>query len=166
MVPLQTLPPWVDAETAGLAVLLLVALGPGTVATVLWTPFLLSERLRAGFRALDPFGFWPATYLLVGVLGGVPQTAYAVLAVGRVADGASGAAAANALLDATVGGAFAVALVGWAVPAVVAPRLGLNWDPTEFGASTHALVAAGAVWYAAVVGAPFLLLAFVFALPS
>jgi hypothetical protein len=163
-VALQFLPPVFRGEAGGLLLLAVVALGPGTVAGVLWSPFLLSGRLRAFVRTVDPTGFWPATYAFCSVGTGFLVVVGFGLLLGDLPSGS--AAGANRLLDGVVTGALVLVAAGWAGPTLVAPRLGYDWDPTGYGLGTHALVLAGAVWYAAVLLTPFFLLSIVMALPT
>ena len=163
-VAVQFLPPVFRGEGGGLLLLAVVALAPGTVAGVLWSPFLLSGRLRALVRTVDPTGVWPVTYALCSVGTGSLVVVGFGLLLGNLPD--DSAAGANLLLDGVVAAALVLVAVGWAGPTLVAPRLGYDWDPTGYGLGTHALVLAGAVWYAAVLLTPFFLLSLVMALPT
>jgi hypothetical protein len=161
---LQFLPPVFRGETGGLLLLAVVALAPGLVAGILWSPFLLSGRLRSLVKTVDPTGFWPATYALCSVCTGVLVVVGYGLLLGDLPNDPG--AGANLLLDGVVTGALVLVAAGWAGPTLVAPRLGYDWDPTGYGPGTHALVLAGAVWYAVVLLTPFFLLSLVMALPT
>jgi hypothetical protein len=163
-VALQIFPPILRGESGGLLLLAVVALAPGTVAGVLWSPFLLSGRLRSLVETLDPTGVWPVTYAVGTVLTGFLVVVGFVLLLGDLPN--DSAAGANLLLDGVVVTVVVLVAVGWAGSTLVAPRLGYDWDPTGYGLGTHVLVLAGAVWYAVVLATPFFLLSLVFALPT
>lgn len=44
------------------------------------------------------------------------------------------------------------------------PRVGVDWDPTGYGASTYLLLGAGGVWYALVFLVPLTLVSVVYSL--
>lgn len=151
-------------ELASLALLLAAAFLPGLVAALCWSPFLLSDRLRALFRRLPPGGRAGSTYLLLAVGGGLP---YVVVGVWALSRGAAGdAAAANALLDVLVTVSLAYVLLAPVLAGVVLPGLGCDWDPTDYGAGTWALLVAGSCWYAVLLSAPLFLVAVVVAFPA
>ena len=162
--PLQLLPPTVRGEGGGLLLLAVVAFAPGTVAGVLWSPFLLSGRLRSFVKTVDPTGVWPVTYAAGTVFTGFLAVVGFGLLLGDLPN--DSAAGANLLLDGVVATVVVLVVVGWAGSTLVAPRLGYDWDPTGYGLGTHALVFAGAIWYAVVLATPFFLLSLVFALPT
>ncbi|RKD94777.1 hypothetical protein [Halopiger aswanensis] len=143
------------------AALLLV---PGLVATVLWAPFLLSERLRALFRSLPPAGRTLPTYVLIGIGASIPYLA-GFLAILALVD-SSGVAWSNAFLTLCfqLGVLYVVGLP--ILCAVGLPRLGVDWDPTGYGWPTWGLLVVGAAWYALLFTVPIALLSFVFALPG
>ncbi|AEH35548.1 hypothetical protein [Halopiger xanaduensis] len=137
---------------------------PGLVATVLWAPFLLSNRLRALFRSLPPAGSTVPTYVLAGIGASVPYLA-GFLAVLAFVD-SSGVAWSNAFLKLCfqLGVLY---VVGFPVLCAVGlPRFGVDWDPTGYGWRTWGLLVAGAAWYALLFTIPLALLSFVFALPG
>ena len=161
MVVLQT----IDVDLTGWLTFLALVLGPGLVAALLWSPFLLSSRLRRLFRRLPPTGSVVASYVPVAVGASLPYVIGAGWAIVASADG-SGAAMANALLDVVV--PLSVGYVA-GVPAVAAaalPRLGVDWDPAGYGASTWLLLAAGGAWYALVLGGPLFVIALILAFPG
>lgn len=164
MVPLQAV---VDQLVGWLAAVSFL-LAPGVVATVCWTPFLLSERLRALFAELPPFDSPYATYVLVGLAASLPfVVGVGAALVGTDTEGPhAGGRMANAVLNTvfplSVGYVVATPLIG----AFGLPRVGVDWDPTGYGLSTWALLAAGGAWYAAVFAVPLTLFSLVVAFPA
>ncbi|WP_255196989.1 hypothetical protein [Halorarius litoreus] len=164
MVPLQSLP----GAVVGLGALLLLVLGPGVVASVLWTPFLASTRLRSLFRRLPPDGSLAVTYAVVTVGASLPYVLGAGVALGLVDIGGpeGGARMANAILTVIVpvslGYVLGVPLVG----AVGLPRAGVDWDPTGYGVSTWLLLFVGTVWYVVLFAVPLFVLALIAAYPG
>jgi len=164
MVPLQALLDQLSGWVYSVAFLLV----PGAVATVCWTPFLLSGRLRALFAELPPFDSPYATYGLVGLAASLPF----VVGVGAALVGVdtegprAGGRMANAILTTvlplSVGYVVGAPLVG----VLGLPRVGVDWDPTGYGVSTWALLAAGGAWYAAVFAVPLTLFSLVLAFPA
>lgn len=150
---------------AAVALLLGTALGPGLVAALLWSPFLLADRLRALFRTLPPGAGVAGSYLLLAVGGGLPYVAGGLWALSQSAD-AGDAAVANALLDVLVGLSLGYVVVAPVLAGIVLPALDVDWDPTGYGAGTWALLVAGSGWYAALLSAPLFLMAVVVAFPA
>jgi hypothetical protein len=46
------------------------------------------------------------------------------------------------------------------------PRIGVDWDPTDYGFGTWIVLVVAVLWYATVFVIPLAIIAFVFALPS
>lgn len=138
--------------------------GPGLFAAVCWSPLLLSGRIRRLFRALPPAGSVAASYLLSAVALSVPF----VVGSGYVLATAptEGAALSNALLDLVLALSIGYVVGLPALSAVGLPRIGVDWDPNEYGLGTWALLVLGALWYAALFAVPLFLVAVVFALPT
>lgn len=120
----------------------------GVAVAVVWSPFLLSGRLRALFEALPP-GDSPLGYLWLplpaavwGFLFGAGLSASRdLLSPGDAAP--LYAAGVDGIVVATL-----VSAVLW--PAAVLwwlPRRGVVWRPDGDGPETVALVVAGVVWY-------------------
>ena len=147
--------------------LLGLVLGPGLVATVWWLPVLASSRLRALFAALPPSRSVAASYVLAGVGLSVPW----LLGLGSALAALGGAADPEA-----VGGEPILAVAGRlgllytvGLPVVAGaglPRLGVDWDPNGYPASTYAVLVLAAAWYAAVFAVPAFLFALVVSLPA
>jgi len=153
----------VDTAVGWLWTLALFAL-PGAIAAVCWTPFLLSARFRALFVALPPAGRPVLSYVGVALALSVPYLVGVVLTVWLV--DSAGPGWSEGFLDTAV---FGGVLVGFVAPAVAAaglPRLGVDWDPTGYGASTWALLVAAGLWYAVVAAVPLVALAIGMALPG
>ncbi|MDZ5810728.1 hypothetical protein U4E84_05120 [Halorubrum sp. AD140] len=154
----------VVGEATGWLLTLALFVLPGLVAAALWTPILLSTRLRALFRALPPAGRLVPSYVGAALGLSVPYLAGVVLTVEFV--DSAGAAWSNALVETALAGGILTALVAPAAAALALPRLGIDWDPAGYGPSTWALLVAAGLWYAAVAAAPLFALALVFGLPG
>lgn len=152
-------------EAAGWAVLLAIALGPGVVAAVLWSPFLAAGRVRSLFRSLPPGDSLLVSYPAALIGASVPYVVGVVAALVRTTD-TTGATTANAILDVIVPVSFGFVVGVPALACAGLPRLGVDWDPTGYGPGTWALLAAGGVWYAAVFAVPLFLVAIVMAMPT
>lgn len=137
---------------------------PGVVATALWSPFLLSDRIESLFAALPPFDTPAPSYVLFGTGASLPYVA-GFLAVLATVD-PDGAAVSDALLS--VGLTLSVLYVA-GLPALcvfVLPEVGIDWDRTGYGWSTWALLIAGSAWYAALFAVPIAAASLVLALPG
>lgn len=162
-VSVGAVPAAVDTAIGWLWTLALFAL-PGLVAAVCWTPFLLSARLRALFVALPPAGRLIPSYVGVALALSVPYLVGVVLTV-RLVDSA-GPGWSEGFLDTALFGGILVGLVAPAVAGAGLPRLGVDWDPAGYGASTWLLLVAAGVWYAVVAAVPLAALAVGMALPG
>lgn len=151
-------------SVVGWAVAIAALAVPGLVAAALWAPVLIAERCRALFVALPPSGRLVVSYVGVALALSVPFVVGAAATVTLV-DPESGGWSSGFVTTAVYGSGL-VAL-GWPVAAgVVAPRVGVDWDPTGYGASTWALLVGSGLWYAVVAAAPLLAIGLVFALPG
>lgn len=143
---------------------LALVFGPGIVAAVLWSPILLSSRIRSLFDRVPPARSTIASYLLVAIGLSIPF----VICTGIVFTTTSteGAALSNALLNMTF--VLTIAYVGvLPLTSVVGlPRVGLDWDPTNYGLGTWLLLVIVVLWYAAVFVIPLAFFAFILALPT
>lgn len=137
---------------------------PGVVAAVLWAPFLLSARLRALFVALPPAGRLVPSYVGVALALSVPYLAGVLLTVGLV--DSAGPGWSEGFLNTALFGGVLAGFVAPAVAAVGLPRLGVDWDPTGYGATTWVLLVAAGLWYAVVAAVPLVALAIGMALPG
>ena len=156
-------PAVVDTAVGLLWTLALLAL-PGAVAAVCWTPFLLSARFRALVVALPPRERLVPSYVGVALALSVPYLVGVALTVGLV--DSAGPGWSEGFLDTAL---FGGVLVGFVAPAIAAaglPRLGVDWDPTGYGASTWAVLVAAGLWYAVVAAVPLVALAIGMALPG
>jgi hypothetical protein len=52
------------------------------------------------------------------------------------------------------------------VASVGLPRVGIDWDPTNYGLGTWLLLVGAALWYSAIFVVPLAFFAFVLALPT
>lgn len=140
-------------------------IGPGLVAALLWSPFLLSSRLRSLYRSLPPAGSTVVSYLGVTLGLSLPYLVGTVWAI-TATKGGTGATMANALLDVILP-ITALYVIGLPIASVEGlPRLGIDWDETGYEPSTWVLLIAGAGWYAAIFAIPLFLIALILALPT
>ena len=143
---------------------LALVVGPGIVAAVLWSPILLSSRIRSLFDRLPPVRSTIASYFLVAIALSIPF----VIGTGIVFTTTSteGAALSNALLNMTF--VLTIAYVGMLplTSVVGLPWIGIDWDPTNYGLGTWLLLVCVVLWYAAVFVIPLAFFAFILALPT
>lgn len=152
-------------EIGGWGFTLALIFGPGIVAALLWSPFLLSSRLRTLYRSLPPARSTLVSYLFVTVGLSIPYLAGTTWAL-MATEGQSGGAMANALLDVLIP-VSSVYVIGIPVVAIEGlPRLGVDWDPTGYGPSTWILLIAGSTWYSALFAVPLFLISLVLAFPT
>ena len=143
---------------------LALVVGPGIIAAVLSSPLLLSGRFRSLFARLPPVRSTIASYLFVAVALSIPF----VIGTGIILTTTStdGAALSNGLLNM----AFVVTIAYVVVLPVAAsgglPRVGIDWDPTNYGLGTWLLLVGAALWYSAIFVVPLAFFAFVLALPT
>jgi hypothetical protein len=156
-------PAVVDTAVGWLWTLALLAL-PGAVAAVLWAPFLISARLRALFVALPPASRLLPSYVGVALALSIPYLVGVLLTVGLV--DSAGPGWSEGFLDTALFGGVLVGLVAPALAAAGLPRLGVDWDPTGYGATTWLLLVAAGLWYAIVAAVPLVALAVGMALPG
>ena len=137
---------------------------PGIVASILWSPFLLIGRFRSLFDRLPPARSMIASYLLVAVGLSLPF----VIGTGFILMTRSmdGAALSNALLNMAFVVTIAYVVVLPVAASVGLPRIGLDWDPTNYGFGTWLLLGGAALWYAVVFVVPLAFFAIVLALPT
>lgn len=116
---------------------------------VLWSPFLLSARVRSLFGSLPPsdwywnYALWiPLPAAVWGFLFGAGlSTSRDVLSPGNASE--LYAAGVDGIVVAT-----AVSLVLWpAVLLYALPERGIDWDPENYSPTTVLLVATSVVWY-------------------
>ncbi|MCD2200761.1 hypothetical protein LPA44_12755 [Halobacterium sp. KA-4] len=145
-----------DARSA-----VLLGIAPGLVAVVLWSPFLLSGRLRSLFRRLPPANSLLISYLVVGVGLAVPFVLGTVVALVRMPQ----AVVSNVILDTVVQIAFVYVVALPLLAGDVLPKLGVDWDSTGYGGTTWLLLVGGVVWYVVIVAVPLGFLAVLLAIP-
>lgn len=145
------------------ASVIVLSMVPGLLAAVLWSPVLLSGRLRSLFRRLPPTDSTVVGYVIVAVGLSIPF----IIGVGvGTAGSAHSVDVANALLN-VVFGLTVVYLLGLPVSAVIGlPRVGIDWDPTGYGRGTWAVVFVATLWYVILFLLPLVLFAFLLALPT
>jgi hypothetical protein len=104
------------------------------------------------------------SYLLVAIALSIPF----VIGTGVVFTTTSteDAVLSNTLLDLAFGLTIAYVSVLPLTAVVGLPRLGLDWDPTDYGLGTWLLLVVVVLWYAAVFVIPLALFAFILALPT
>ena len=142
---------------------MVLAMLPGVFAAVLWSPVLMSRRLRGLFRLLPPTSSTIGGYLTVAVGLSIPF----VVGVGWGAAGSSqNVDVANALLNVALG-ITVLYLLGLPVSAVIGlPKVGIDWDETGYGLGTWAVVVMATLWYVVLFILPIALVAFLLALPT
>lgn len=136
------------------ATLLALVVGPGLVATLLWSPVLAADRVRALFRSLPLTRSTLVNYAAAGLALSVPWIVglgWAFSAIGAQSDASR---TGEPLVDVAVqlSGLYVVALpvaAGAGLPAV-----GVDWDPAGYDSTTWVLLVAASAWYAAVYAVP------------
>jgi len=143
---------------------LALVFGPGIVAAVLWSPILLSSRIRSLFDRLPPARSTIVSYLVVGIGLSIPF----IVGTGVVflTTSTEGAAFSNALLNMVFVLTLAYVVVLPVTAVVGLPRTCLDWDPTNYGLGTWLLLVGMVLWYAAVFAIPLAFFAFILALPT
>lgn len=136
---------------------------PGLLAAVLWSPILISRRLRELFRRLPPTDSIAVGYVVVAIGLSIPF----IIGIGfGVAGSTHSVDVANALLN-VVFGLTIVYLIGLPVGTVVGlPRVGIDWDPTGYRRSTWVVIIMATLWYLVLFIIPLVLFAFLLALPT
>lgn len=151
-------------EALGWLMLALVLLLPGMIATLLWAPFLLAGRIRALFEALPPRGSLVPSYVAIGLGASLPYV-LGVLGI-MLALPSEGAAWSNAILTLIQWVSVVYLLILPGVAILGLPAVGIDWDPTGYGATSWALLAVGTLWYALLFAIPLFVLAVLFAWPG
>lgn len=152
------------SSVQGVVTLLATAVTPAVIAIVCWSPILVSSRLRALFRQLPPTNSVLGSYVLVGLALSLPFLAGSFWAFSQPAG--PDAAISNAILDVVVTLAIVYLLCLPVLAGVALPRIGIDWDPASYRASTWTVLVAATGWYVAVFALPLVALAIVFALPT
>lgn len=140
---------------------------PGTVATVLLAPFLVSKRVRSLFRSLPPTQSIVLSYGLVGIGASVPFiVGFGTIVLTIDPNGAGPVPLSNAIFTLTI-----LLFVGYTIGTPVlgtmlVPRLGYDWDPMDYSVSTWLILAGGGAWYALIFSIPLIIVSLVFALPG
>lgn len=149
------------------ATLAALVLGPGLIATLVWSPVLVPGRLRALFRSLPLTGHTAVNYVvaslalsvpwLVGLAGGLAE-------LGSQVD--TGQATGEPVMDVAVqlSGLYLVALPVAAGAGL--PHLGVDWDPHGYEPMTWVLLVGASGWYAAIFAVPAFLFALIASLPG
>lgn len=151
-------------EIGGWGFVVGLLLGPGIVAAIIWSPFLLASRIRALFRALPPARSTAVSYVVVTVGLSIPYL-FGTIAALVVTEGQTGGAMANALLNVLIP-VSSLYVLGLPILAIRGlPRIGRDWDPNGYDTTTWVLLIVGAAWYSALFAVPLFLIAVVLALP-
>jgi hypothetical protein len=152
------------AEWATLAALVL---GPGLVATLLWSPVLVAGRLRAFFRALPLTRSMILNYVIVAMALSAPWIIGLVLGLAELGADTNGVQAYGTPVLRAAGRLSILYLVGLPVGAgAVIPALGVDWDPHDYQATTWVLLAAAGAWYAAIFAVPSALFGLIVSMPT
>lgn len=160
-------PAVLGGSVAEWATLLVLVLGPGLVATLLWSPVLVAGRLRALFRQLPLTGSTAVNYVLAVMALSVPWLVGLGWAFAEIgSQGANGAAGGEPLV--AIAGQLAVGyVVGLPLAAGLGlPRLGVDWDPNGYGAGTWLVLVVASAWYAGVFAVPTFLFGVIVSLPG
>lgn len=160
-------PGFLGGTVAEWATLLALVLGPGLVATVLWSPVLASGRLRILFRSLPLTGSAAVSYIAVAMALSVPWVVglgWALAEFGARVD--NGPATGEPVLSAGVqlGLLYLVALPVAAGTGL--PRLGIDWDPAGYDGTTWFVLVVASAWYAAIFALPTFLFGLIVSLPT
>lgn len=141
-----------------------LVLGPGLAAAVLWTPVLAAGRLRALFRELPLTRRTPVNYAVAALALAVPWVLGFGWAFATIGGALESAQSGDPLVDVAVqlSGLYVVALPVLAVAGL--PALGVDWDPTGYGASTWVLLVAASAYYAAIFAIPAAAMGILFSL--
>ena len=121
----------------------------GWLVAVLWSPFLLSGRMRSLFETLPPSD-WRVNYALWMPL---PAAIWAFLfgfGLSLSSDVRPPTKAASLYVAGVDGIALAtlVSLPLWpALLLSLLPKRGFDWAPNDYGPKTAALVVTGTIWY-------------------
>ncbi|MFO7927487.1 MAG: hypothetical protein ACQET5_06785 [Halobacteriota archaeon] len=156
MSPLQDVFGWV--------LTLLVLSLPGLLAAVLWTPLLLSCRVRTLVVALPPRGSLLPTYVGIALTASVPYVLG--LAVIVTVLPSEGAAWSNAIFTLVLAVGVVYTLFVPTAAVVGLPRLDVAWDPSDSPVASWLLLAVGGFWYAFTFAVPLFALAVLFAWPG
>lgn len=151
------------ADPSSWLTLLVILLLPGVVATVMWSPMLASERLRSLFRRLTPLDSTVGNYVITAMTLSVPwlvALGWTFQQVGSQAEPQGEVFLNTATLVAVI---YVVALP--LVAGVGLPRLGIDWDRTDYGPSTWLLLIVSSAWYAAIFTIPMFLMGLIISLP-
>ncbi|ADI73287.1 conserved hypothetical protein [Methanohalobium evestigatum Z-7303] len=151
-------------QVAGWFLFAIILIIPGIIAATFWTPFLVSERLRALFRKLPPTNSVFSSYIIAGISASLPYIIgfLVILAVGDV----DNTQVSNSLITMSLL-LFMVYTIGLPfIGVILLPRIGVDWDPHNYSVSTWILLAAGGAWYAILFTIPLAAFAFLLALPT
>ncbi|MDY6775773.1 MAG: hypothetical protein SV253_06820 [Halobacteria archaeon] len=149
----------------GAAALVVYLVLPGLVAGVLWSPFLVSDRVRSLFDS-SPVSSYVA-YPVFCVVASLPY----LLGLGAVfvLDPTGTATYSNAIISLSVVVTLLYAVGFPSVALLVLPRLGYDYDYDRLDdrrVTTWLLLGAGGLWYGTVMSLPLFLVAVVLALPG
>lgn len=136
------------------ATLLALVVGPGLVATLLWSPVLAAGRLRSLFRRLPLTRSTLVNYAAAGLALSVPWILGLGWAFSVIGGRSDAARTGEPLVDVAVqlSGLYVVALpvaAGAGLPAV-----GIDWDPAGYESSTWVILVGASAWYAAIYAVP------------
>lgn len=135
-----------------------ILLFPGIVATVLWSPFLLSGRIQRLFKQLPPTNSLIPTYGLVGITASWPFVVGFLWALTTAETG-------KMISTVTIGLAIVYIVGGPLVFVLGIPRFRVSWEPKPPKWRTWLVLVAGAVWYTLLFALPMIGLSLIFSLP-
>lgn len=147
-------------------VLLTLVLGPGIVATVLWSSVLASSRLRSLFRQLPLTDSMVGNYVLTAMGLSFPWLVGWGWAFSEIGSRAEAGATGGEPLFTSAILLSVVYLSGLPLAAGLGlPRLGIDWDATDYGLGTWLILLVSGAWYVAIFAVPTFVLGIVAALP-
>ena len=135
------------------------ALG-GLLLAVLWTPLLISSRVRSLFE-VGPTRWLPVNY----TLGFVIMSGIHAGMLGAWIESGSGAGP-NGALNAVITLGVVVPVLGWVGALWGLPEFGYDWDTNGYDLRTKAALGLGVLWYAVMTIVPGFVASLIAAFPA
>lgn len=147
------------------ATLLGLVLGPGLVATVVWSPVLMSSRLRSLFRSLPLTDSMAVNYVFTAIGLSVPWIVGFGWALAALDAQTTKHPTGDPLLTAA-GWLSTAYIIG--IPLVAAiglPWIGVDWDDYKYGKGTWLRLIGGALWYVTIFAVPTIVFGILISIP-